>query len=399
MLLGGVVALGGGDAVLGFAIEAFTHRPVSPTATIAIVRGVEKPTAYLVVTAQPTWRPSLRAGDPISYDIDVVNNGPAQALEVAVTQQQVSNLSGLRLTAACRPLPCYSADPPAGGAMVRVLPADDHLLAQGAATIAAAGRFYAMIELATSTPTDKRSVLRAPIVGVTAPVISLPPPQPQPSPPQPSPPLPTPGPLPPPPAPGPELKVTADLTPVGPYRNGEAVLLVVDVTNLGGADATGVRLTNTAKNLRVGAQWDGCAQIPCPAFTLAALGQQQITIPTSVIDADRAIDDTVVVYAAGQPKLKALVRVAAPGPTPLQIALGAGAALIMGGGAWIARSRWRSGQKRRWQRLISARGSIDARDGAAARSVPLAAPPISVRSRLEPGVARAGGPIPTRRIS
>jgi hypothetical protein len=237
-------------------------------------------------------------------------------------------------------------------------------------------------------------VLQAQIGGATAPVISAPP-SPQPSPP---PPLPLPPPQPAPP-PAPQLEVTADLTPVAPYRSGQAVLLVVDVTNLGGADAADVRVTNTAKNLRIGKQWDGCAQTPCPAFTLAALSQQQITIPATVIDAGRAIDDTVVVSAPGLPKLRAVAQVPAPGPTPLQIALGAAATLLLGGAAWIARANWRSGQRRRWGRLISTHGSMETRSGAAAPSAPLAAPSISVRSRLEPGEARPAGPIPTRRIS
>lgn len=402
IVLGGVAAVGGGDLVRGFAIEAFTHRPVSPTATIAIVRGVAKPTAYLVATPQPTWRPPLHAGDPVTYDVDILNSGPAQAVEVAVAQPQSKNLSRLQLTAECRPLPCYAVYPSAGSAMVRVLPADDHLLAHGAATIAAAGPFDAVVAITTATPTDQRSVLGATISGQTAPGLPPPPPPPPPLPPPPPiPPAPQPPPPPPPPPPPatPELQVTADLTPVGPYRSGQAVLLVIDVTNLGGADASGVTVTNAAKNLRTAKQWDGCAQAPCPAFTLVALGQQQIIIPATVIDAGQAIDDTVVVAAKGLPARKAVVRVPPSGPTPLQVALGAVAVLILGGAAWIGRARWRSGQQRRWRGLISAKASLAANSAAAAPSVRLAAPSISVRSRLESGAARIAGAISIRRIS
>jgi hypothetical protein len=191
--------------------------------------------------------------------------------------------------------------------------------------------------------------------------------------------------------------VTADLTPVGPYQNGQGVLLVIDVTNTGGSPAEGVRVGNATSSLRTEKLWGGCERAPCPAFTLAALEQRQITVPATVIQADAAIDDTVTVSARGLPTLRVPVHIPAPAsPRPtLWIALGAVGVLTA---AWIARSSWRSSQRRRWLQLVSARAAMDTRGGASTPFLPLAAPTIGIRSRLVPGAARTQGPIPMRLI-
>jgi hypothetical protein len=397
--LGGVVALVCADAVQAVAIQAFTHRAVSATAKFALVRGVATPTAYIVATPRPLWPTPPHAGDVIKYDVDIANNGPAQAALVGVGQQ-TSNLTVQAFTAECTPLPCFiayprnegfnprlmtSAYPSGAGAVVRVLPSDDHLLVHVTATIDAPGAFGATVAVQTQTPKDERSVLQAQVNGVAD--AQPPPPQ------SPPPPLPPP---PPPLASGPELSVTADLTPAGHYRSGQAVLLVIDVTNVGGSPAEGVRVANATRSLRAERLWGGCETAPCPTFTLAALEQRQITVPARVINADAAIDDTVTVSAVGQPTQRIRVHAPAPVRPTLWIALGLAGVLTA---ALVARTSWRSAQRRRWMQLISTTAALDARGGASAPFLPLTAPAIGVRARLEPGAARANGPIPMRRIS
>ncbi len=74
------------------------------------------------------------------------------------------------LTAECTPLPCYISYPAAGGgtAMVRLLPADDHLVVHVTATIDATGDFGATAAAQTQTPKDEGSVLQAQVSGVAA---------------------------------------------------------------------------------------------------------------------------------------------------------------------------------------------------------------------------------------
>ena len=391
----------------------FTHKPISATAKVADVRGVATPTAYIVAAPRPLWSAPLHAGDLIRYDVDFANNGPAQAVLVGVAQQ-TTNLTVRSFSAECTPLPCYvsyqtdrarlflaAAAPSGGGAVVRVLPNDDHLLVHVTATIDAPGHFLATVAAQTQTPKDERSVLAAQLRGLA---VSPPPPSsPQPAPPPPppattSPPPPLPPPPPPPVPPGPQLTVTADLTPVGPYQNGQGVLLVIDVTNTGGSPAEGVRVGNATRSLRTEKLWGGCERAPCPAFALAALEQRQITVPATVIQADAAIDDTVTVSARGLPTQRVPVHVpatASPRPT-LWIALGAAAGVLTA--AWIARSSWRSSQRRRWLQLVSARAAMDTRGGASTPFLPLTAPTIGIRSRLVQGAARTQGPIPMRQI-
>jgi hypothetical protein len=406
-VLGGGVALACGDAVRAVAIQAFTHRAVSATAKLELVRGVATPTAYIVATPRPLWPAPPHAGDMIKYDVDIANNGPAQAALVGVGQQ-TSNLTVQAFTAECAPLPCFisyphsegfnprlmaSAYPGGASAVVRVLPSDDHLLVHVTATIDAPGPFGATVAAQTQTPKDERSVLQAQVNGVA----HAPPPAPPqlPPPPPPPPPPPSPPPLPPPPPPGPKLSVTADLTPAGPYRSGQTVLLVIDVTNLGGSPADGVRVANATRSLRTERLWGGCETAPCPPFTLAALEQRQITVPARVINADAAIDDIVTVAAVGQPTQRVPVHVPAPVRPTLWIALGLAGVLTA---ALFARTSWRSAQRRRWLQLISTSAALDARGGASTPFLPLTAPPIGVRARLEPGAARANGPIQMRRI-
>jgi hypothetical protein len=124
-------------------------------------------------------------------------------------------------------------------------------------------------------------------------------------------------------------------------------------------------------------------------------------VPATIIHADGAVDDTVTVSAPGLPTQRVRVRVPAPiargPPRPaLWIALGVATVLTA---AWIARSSWRSGQRRRWLQLVSTKAALDTRGGASTPFLPLTAPTIGVRLRLVPGDARIGGPIPMRRIS
>ena len=421
-VVGGVFALTWGDAMRAaaqqkLAAQALIHKPISATAKVAMVRGVATPTAYIVATPRPLWGAPLHASDVIHYDVDFTNNGPAQATLVGVGQQ-TTNLTVQSFSAECTPLPCYVTYPAAGGArlflsaattsggtaMVRVLPNGDQLLVHVTATIDAPGVFGASVAVQTQTPKDERSVLQAQVRGV-----AVPPPQPpQPPPPTSPPPPPTlpppPPPLPPPPLPppppqasGPQLFVTADLTPAGPYRSGQSVLLVIDVTNTGASAARAVRVANTSDNLSADGPWGGCETASCPAFVLAALDQRQITVPATIINADAAIDDTVVVSAPGMPTQRVPVHLPPPPPPrTLWIALGAAAALTA---ALIGRLSWRSSQRRRWLQLITTKAALDTRGGASTPFLPLTAPTLSVRSRLVPGVARANGPIPTRRIS
>ena len=309
--------------------QAFTHRPISATAKVALVRGVATPSRRIVATARPLWSAPPHAGDAIRYDVaDFANSGPAQATLVGVGQQ-TTNLTVQSFTAECTPLPCYVSYPAAGGAkpqlMVAAPPSGRAALVSGAAqrrrpagprhrddrrarrlrrhrggpdsdaqgrTLGAAGagerRDGCAAAIAAASPTTATT---------TTTTTHHPPP-------------------PPPPPPGAQLSVTADLTPAGPYQSGQQVLLVIDVTNVGGSPADRVRVANASKNLRADKLWGGCETAPCPAFTLAALDQRQITVPATIVDADAAIDDTVTVSAAGLPSQRIPVHVAAPTPPP-----------------------------------------------------------------------------------
>ena len=387
--------------------QALTHKPISATAKVAMVGGQATPTAYIVATSRPLWSAPSHAGDMIRYDVAFANNGPAQAALVGVAQQ-TTNMTVQSFTAECTPLPCYVSYPAAGGArlfvaaaaaprgaaMVRLLPNGDQLLVHVTATVDAVGAFGATVAAQTQTPKDERSVLQAQVRGLAVAPPPPPPPLQPPPPPLPPPPLP---PTPPPQATlGPQLFVTADVTPRGPYRTGQTVLLVIDITNTGAAAANGLRVANATNSLSTEPLWGGCETTPCPAFTLASLQQKQITVPATVIDGGAAIDDTVVVSARGLPAQRVRVHVPLPPPPTLWIALAAAVTLTA---AWIARTSWRSSQHRRWMQLVSTKAALDTRGGASTPFLPLSAPTLSLRSRLVPGASRTNGPIPMRQIS
>jgi hypothetical protein len=187
--------------------------------------------------------------------------------------------------------------------------------------------------------------------------------------------------------------VTADLTPAGPYRSGERVLLVVDVTNLGGRGAPVLTLVNQASNLETEPLWGGCEAAPCPPFALAALTQKQITIPATVIDAGRPIVDVVTV-SDGAVQHSAEVRVRPPKrPDLLLFVILGGALLAVGGAAALARTS-KTAQRRRWGARIAAQGALAATEETSVGDVKFTAPPIGVTARLDPGETRFAAPIP-----
>ena len=191
--------------------------------------------------------------------------------------------------------------------------------------------------------------------------------------------------------------MTADLTPVGPYRSGQTVLLVVDVTNVGARQLKRLVVSNQATNLVVQPLWGGCDNAPCPPFTLASLRQKQVTLPATITDAGQPIADVVTVSGGGITR-QVVVRIAPPppkpNPNPWPYILGGAAAVALGGAgaAWGAQ-RWRQAQLKRWQACISAKGALGAAQEATVGDVKFAAPPVSVRVRMDPGETRFAGPI------
>jgi hypothetical protein len=179
---------------------------------------------------------------------------------------------------------------------------------------------------------------------------------------------------------------------VGPYRNGQTGLLVVDVTNVGGRALRGVSIGNQASNLDINPSWGGCETAPCPPFTLARLRQKQITIPVTVTDARQPIFDVVTVSGDGVTR-QAVLRIPPPPPPRLNLLpyiLGAAAALIAGVAAW----RLWPHPTPNWPALITARGALGAAQEVKLGDVTFAVPPVSVRAHMDPADTRFGGPIP-----
>jgi hypothetical protein len=196
------------------------------------------------------------------------------------------------------------------------------------------------------------------------------------------------------------MSVTADLTPVGPYKSGQTVLLVVDVTNVGGRALRRLSVVNQASNLTVEPLWGGCESAPCPPFALAALRQKQVTLPATITDAGQPIFDVVTVSGDGITR-QAVVRIVPPPPPPpppksnlwTYVLGAAGLALAGGAGAWLARSS-PAAQRARWAPRIAATGALASTQEASVGDVKFAAPPISVRAHMDPPEPRFEGPIP-----
>jgi hypothetical protein len=171
------------------------------------------------------------------------------------------------------------------------------------------------------------------------------------------------------------------------------VLLVVDVTNLGDRPASGLTVANQASNLVVANPlWGGCEAAPCPPFAIAGLKQKQITLPVTITDAGQPIFDVVTVSGEGVAR-QAVVRVA-PRWTPWAYVLGGLALLGAGAAAWRLWPRPTPPGAPNWPALITAQGVLDAAQEARVGEVKLAAPPVSVRARMDPGETRFAGPIP-----
>jgi hypothetical protein len=327
------------------------------------------------VAVTPHWRGVLRPGQMAAYDIDVTNYGPGQAAYVSLAQT-TTNLGIGPVTGDCQPAPCkvVAGD---GRMIVSVLPPDDRAVFQVLARVQGAGPFSGTVAAQSRSPSDGRSQLTANFGGFAAAPPPPPPPPPHPPPPPPSsppppppPPSPPPQPPPPPTAGGPDLSVTADLTPVGPYRSGQTLLLVVDVTNLGGRAVRGLSLANQGSNLVVvDALWGGCESAPCPPFEIAGLKQKQITLPVKITDAGQPIFDVVTVSGDGVAR-QAVVRIApSPKPNPWPYVLG-GAALLAAGAlaAWLARPS-PDAQRARWGARIAAEGALGAAEETAVGAV------------------------------
>ncbi|HWF75935.1 MAG TPA: hypothetical protein VN694_02045, partial [Caulobacteraceae bacterium] len=137
---------------------------------------------------------------------------------------------------------------------------------------------------------------------------------------------------------------------------------------------------------------------PCPPFTLAPLERRQFTLPATITDAGQPIFDVVTVSGGDGIARQAVVRVPRPW-NPWPYALG-GAALLAAG---VAARRWiwphptpapAPAPTPDWPALITAHGALGAAQEARVGDVKFAAPPVSVRARMDPGETRFAGPIP-----
>jgi large repetitive protein len=195
------------------------------------------------------------AGQSVTFNIDVTNNGPSTATGVDVTDTP-TNLTITSVSGACASFPCVIASINSG--------ATSSITVTG--TINAAGAFE---NSATATPdqpdptpgnnTDEDGDATG---STTA-----------------------------------DVSVVKTLTSVGPFTAGDTVSFTLTVANDGPATATNVQVTDTPANLTItGVSGSGCAALPCTIPALSS-GTSTDIIVTATIDGPGAFLNTATVDA------------------------------------------------------------------------------------------------------
>jgi hypothetical protein len=193
--------------------------------------------------------------------------------------------------------------------------------------------------------------------------------------------------------------VTASLSPAGPYRSDEQVSIVILVTSTGTGPLQDVRIGHALDNLRIIDSDSDCGGLYCRIASLDPRFQARITLTGQVEDGSKPFGDNITVTAADTDARSVTVGGAGAANFWPFVAAGAAAAVGAMGLAWLARKIVHMRQRARWRRRTSVSATLDPTGQVSAGVLSPAGPTISVTARIEPGQARPGGPIDTRRIS
>ncbi|HYH08247.1 MAG TPA: DUF11 domain-containing protein [Thermoanaerobaculia bacterium] len=210
--------------------------------------------ADIAVVKTLTTAGPYSAGQSVTFNIDVTNNGPSPATGVDVTDTP-ANFNITNVSGACASFPCVIASiNPSVTVSITVT-----------GTIAAAGAFT---NSATATPdeTDPTPANNTDDDGSSTGSSA-------------------------------DVSVVKTLTSVGPFLAGDTVSFTIAVANDGPSTATNIQVTDTPSNLTItGVSGSGCAALPCTIPSLSS-GTSTNVFVTATIDGPGPFLNTATVDA------------------------------------------------------------------------------------------------------